>query len=74
MWQVHFSISADEFEGQLDLNLIPLVNEHDEIKGRFTLYKTENTYNFILLDQIDGKVWQVQWNSKQELRGVSRIF
>ncbi|HEV3218228.1 MAG TPA: hypothetical protein VGZ48_00545 [Candidatus Acidoferrales bacterium] len=33
-----------------------------ETPGRFTLYPTENIYNFLLLDQIDGRVWQVQWN------------
>ncbi len=31
-------------------------------------------FNFILLDQIDGRVWQVQWNIKEENRGVCRIM
>jgi hypothetical protein len=74
MWQVHFSISTDEFEGQVDLNSISLVSELEEIKGRFTLYKTENIYNLLLLDQIDGRVWQVQWNNDKEKRFVSRIY
>jgi len=74
MWQVHLSVNADEFEGQVVLNSTPLVIEEDEIKGRFTLYKTENTYNLILLDQIDGRVWQTQWNSLQEKRFISRIY
>jgi len=30
--------------------------------GRFKLYPTENTYNFIMVDVIDGRTWQVQWN------------
>jgi hypothetical protein len=74
MWQVHLSVNADGFEGQVVLNSTPLVIEEDEIKGRFTLYKTENTYNLILLDQIDGRVWQTQWNSEQEKRFISRIY
>ena len=74
MWQVHFSVSAEKLTGQLVLNSNSLVNEEDEIKGRFTLYKTENIYNLILLDQIDGRVWQVQWNNEQEKRFISRIY
>jgi hypothetical protein len=74
MWQVHFSINSDQLEGQIELNSFSLVNENDESKGRFTLYKTENIYNLILLDQKDGRVWQVQWNNKSELRGINRIY
>jgi hypothetical protein len=36
--------------------------------GRFTLYSTENIYNFMLLDQEDGRSWQVQWSIEQEKR------
>lgn len=74
MWQVHFTVNTDGFEGQVVLNSIPLVTEGDEIEGRFTLLKTENTYNLLLLDQIDGRVWQAQWNSEVEKRFISRIY
>lgn len=76
MWQVHFSISDDSYQGELVLNPNSLLSsdEEQEIKGRFTLYKTENIYNFILLDQINGKTYQVQWNSNKEKRFVSRIL
>jgi hypothetical protein len=76
MWQVHFSISDDKYQGELILNSISLLDLDDEqeVTGRFTLYKTENIYNFILLDQINGKTYQVQWNSEREKRFVSRIY
>lgn len=48
-------------------------SQEEEIPGRFTLYATTNFYNFILLDQIDGRVWQVQWNIEKEKRFVIRI-
>lgn len=41
------------------LNVKPLVA--DGKPGRFTLYPTQNIYTFILLDQIAGNSWQVQW-------------
>lgn len=73
MWQVHFTISQEGYEGELILNPDSLVLPTEEAKGRFTLYPTKNTYNFILLDQINGKAYQVQWNSDKEKRFVSRI-
>ena len=30
--------------------------------GRFKLYETQNIWNFLLLDVIDGDTWQLQWN------------
>lgn len=59
---------------EYSLNSIPLVEEVDAKPGRFFLYPTENTYNFILLDQIDGRVWQVQWSIDADSRGIWRIY
>ena len=73
MWQVHFSIS-DGYEGELILNSRSLVWTEEEVNGRFTLYPTKNMYNFLLLDQINGRTYQVQWNSDKEKRFVSRIY
>ncbi len=41
------------------LNPKPLVL--DGKAGRFTLYPTQNIYTFLLLDQVTGNSWQVQW-------------
>tara|TARA_B110000902_G_scaffold202997_1_gene230645 strand:- start:316 stop:900 length:585 start_codon:yes stop_codon:yes gene_type:complete len=45
-----------------------------ERNGRFFLYPTTNIYNFILLDQIDGRTWQVQWNIDKDKRGTWVIY
>ncbi len=73
MWQVHFTIEEDGFRGESLLNAIPLVIKEKEIIGRYTLYPTENFYNFLLLDQIDGNVFQVQWSKELENRLVVPI-
>lgn len=73
MWQVHFTISGEGYEGELVLNSDSLVMTTEEVNGRFILYPTKNTYNFLLLDQMNGKTYQVQWNSDKEKRFVSRI-
>ena len=74
MWQVHFTVSKDGYEGELILSSRSLVWTEEEVNGRFTLYPTKNMYNFILLDQINGKTYQVQWNNDKEKRFVSRIY
>ena len=75
MWQVHFTISNEGYEGELVLNPNSLVwTEEEQINGRFTLYSTNNIYNFILLDQINGKTYQVQWNNDKDKRFVSRLY
>lgn len=72
MWQVQFDIKGDNrFETYL--NLFSLVTQTKEENGRFTLYPTQNMYNFILLDQIDGKIWQVQWSTEPENRVIIPI-
>jgi hypothetical protein len=40
--------------------------------GRFTLSPTKNIYTFVLLDQDDGRTWQVQWGTEKE-RFVAEI-
>jgi len=61
MWQVQWSTESDK-RFINNLNLIPLVAKEDEEEGRFTLYPTQNINTFLLIDQIDGRVWQVQWS------------
>jgi hypothetical protein len=74
IWQVHFSISTMGFEGTLSINSYSLVLPEEEINGRFNLYPTENMYNFILLDQINGNTYKVQWHNDKDKRFISRIF
>lgn len=69
---VQYSTSGDALE--YPLNSTPLVKEEEAKPGRFFLYPTENTYTFILIDQINGKVWQVQWNIEKENRGIWPII
>lgn len=68
MWQVQYSLDNNRFETYL--NLTPLVEINKEVDNRFTLYPTQNMWTFILLDQIDGKTWQVQWSQEPKDRGI----
>lgn len=69
--QVHFGVDKDSPKIEIDLNTTSLVDTYQEQCGRFTLYPTKNMYNFLLVDQIDGRIWQIQWSLESEYyRGV----
>ncbi len=72
MWQVQYDVKGNN-RFETELNSISLVNEADEVNGRFMLYSTQNMYNFMLLDQIEGSVWQVQWSHDPEDRMIIPI-
>ena len=72
MWQVQFGFKDSE-RFEIYLRILPLVEKEKQIDNRFTLYPTQNTWTFILLDQIEGKTWQVQWSLEPENRGVIPI-
>jgi len=73
MWQVQWGTeSKHRFE--TTLSDVSLVYKEEENNGRFFLYPTTNIYNFILLDQIDGRAWQVQWTMDKKDRAVIRIY
>lgn len=69
IWQVQYSIN-DNYRGEVILNDKALISTDIEENGRFTLYPTKNMYNFILLDQTDGKMWQVQWSIEEDNRVI----
>ncbi len=71
IWQVQYSVKGDDYRFETCLNNLSLTTK--EINGRFELYPTQNMFNFILLDKVDGGVWQVQWSSEPANRGVLPI-
>lgn len=66
--------TENEKRFETTLSDISLVNKEEEKNGRFFLYSTTNIYNFIMLDQIDGRAWQVQWSIEEKNRAVIRIY
>jgi len=72
IWQVQWSFEQDKrFETALSLHSV--VWKDEEVNGRFILYPTTNNYNFIMLDQINGKTYQVQWSQEPDNRIVMPI-
>ena len=72
MWQVQWDTGNNQLE--VPLSLTTRVSSEGEKNGRFFLYPTQNIFNFILLDQLDGRVWQVQWSTELKERMVVPIL
>ena len=73
LWQVQWGTESS-YQFSTILSDVPRVTKDEERNGRFFLYPTTNFYNFILLDQIDGRTWQVQWSTEAKNRLVDPIY
>ena len=75
IWQVQFSTKGADyrFETTLSSDDITDALKLEKKSGRFTLYPTENMYNFVMLDKINGHTYQVQWSGESENRFVVPI-
>ena len=72
VWQVQFTLDETP-AGRSIINESSLLPEGATRKnGRFTLYPTQNMYNFLLLDREDSRIWQLQWSMEPETRGIMR--
>jgi hypothetical protein len=74
IWQVQYSVKGSDYRYETELSTNQLVFGNADICGRFELYKTQNLWNFILLDKFDGRCWQVQWSQDRDNRAVIRIY
>lgn len=75
IWQVQFSTKGSDYRFDTVLNSESLILDGEErIAGRFELYKTQNMYNFILLDTLKGGTWQVQWSTESANRMIIPIY
>jgi hypothetical protein len=70
LWQIQYALSDSAFRGRLPINNDPLVPPASAHAGRFIVQETQNVYNFLLLDQDDGRLWQVQWSHDEDQRGI----
>lgn len=74
VWQIQYSVQGSSYRFKTRLNSWSLLEDSDlQVSGRFELYPTQNMYNFVLLDKISGKTWQVQWSTEYSSRGYWEI-
>ena len=67
------SKAESRFETKIESYLYPLASSKEGSNGRFYIYPTANFFNYLLVDQIDGRVWQLQWGFKSEDHKLIKI-
>lgn len=73
VWMVQYSLSNDTESSEIPIEYYSLVDEDEGWNGRFELYPTKNSYNFIMVDNDDGTTYQVQWAIESEYRFIKKI-
>ena len=75
LYQIHPGIGENAAQGILVLNEEDLTPEGSESESnRFTLYPTPNIFSFILVDQLIGRFWRVQWNYEKDKRFIQFLY
>lgn len=62
IWAVQYSVDEKSRSFEWTIDDTPIESDTSANIGRFTLYPTSNIFNFILLDQFNGRTWQVQFS------------
>ena len=72
---VQYSTTEERERMIYPLSVYPVVMDffHLGTLDRFTIYPTQNVYNFLLLDQVYGDTYQVQWSQDSTMRGIEEI-
>ena len=71
LWRVQFSVKSKKQVFKVPINETDLRPRSSALRaGRFTLYPTQNFYNFILLDQDNGNVFQCQYGDHRFIRKI----
>lgn len=71
---VQYDVQGDnEFEYFLDMPHDVNIPDSLQVNGRYELYPTRNNYTFILLDQLEGTTYHVQWSIERNQRFISKI-
>lgn len=71
--QVQWSLDSED-EVSVTINGEDLSWVYGYGSGSFELYPTKNMYQFILIDQTDGRMWHVQWGMENSKRWIRRIY
>lgn len=73
IWQVQYAINDDNrMQTQIVSVRLDWTEDWSDLTnmGRFELYPTKNMYNFLLIDKQSGRIWQIQWSTNPDNRGV----
>lgn len=69
VWMVQIGMGEKSTRRQIAVDdSTPLQDTDVAINGRFELYPTNNSYNFVMIDTHVGTTYQVQWHTESNKR------
>lgn len=69
VWMVQIGMGDKSTRRQVAVDdSTPLDDMDPAINGRFELYPTNNSYNFVMIDTYVGTTYQVQWHTESNKR------
>ncbi len=64
---VQYSIEGRKYEGSVYVGSPEISYSGDDaVNGRYELYPTSNIWTFLMIDQIFGYTYHVQWSNKKD--------
>lgn len=72
IWKIYSDTSAERVK-QEAINTKELAPADGSENGRFSLHKTGNMYICILMDNTDGRVWHIEWGSRNNRNRITEI-
>ena len=73
IWQVQYTVNDKDKRFKTVLNDIVL-NNNEQVNGRWKLYPTQNMYQFLLVDVMFGSVIQIQWSTEENGRFIIGVI
>jgi hypothetical protein len=73
IWQVQYTVNDKDKRFKKVLNDIVL-NNNEQVNGRWKLYPTQNMYQFLLVDVMFGNVIQIQWSTEENGRFIIGVI
>lgn len=75
VWMVQIGMGDKSTRRQVAVDdSTPLDDMDPAINGRFELYPTNNSYNFVMIDTYVGTTYQVQWHTESNKRFRKLIY
>ena len=69
VWMVQIGMGDKASRKEIEVDATsPLRDSDTPYNGRFELYPTNNSYNFIMIDTHSGSTYQVQWHTESSKR------
>ncbi len=70
LWQCQYSVDANSHRGCITINNKALSSTN---RSKFTIEPMTSMFQFYLVNQDSGEMWQFQWNFNEDYRWIKKL-